>query len=122
MVFFYLPSYICIKTKASYTCSGGNILTFFAYAFKGMEAIGIVATLMILASMLFPTLSYKGSVCMRSLNLVGSAVFVVYGSILPAISTAVLNGALIIVNTYHLVKLILDHKKEIAKNDSAAKE
>ncbi len=59
---------------------------------------------------------------MRSLNLVGSAVFVVYGSILPAISTAVLNGALIIVNTYHLVKLILDHKKEIAKNDSAAKE
>ncbi len=82
------------------------------------EAIGIVATLMILASMLFPTLSYKGSVCMRSLNLVGSAVFVVYGSILPAISTAVLNGALIIVNTYHLIMLIKNHKKEIAKDDA----
>ncbi len=55
---------------------------------------------------------------MRSLNLVGSAVFVVYGSILPAISTAVLNGALIIVNTYHLIMLIKNHKKEIAKDDA----
>ncbi len=81
------------------------------------EVIGIVATLMILASMLFPTLSYKGSVCMRSLNLVGSAVFVVYGSILPAISTAVLNGALIIVNTYHLIVLIKNHKKEAVKEN-----
>ncbi len=81
------------------------------------EAIGIVATLFILVSMLFPTLSYKGSFWMRILNLIGSAVFVVYGALVPAISTAVLNGCLIIVNAYHFVKLILDHKKECAEKD-----
>ena len=76
------------------------------------EVIGITATLLILASMLFPTLSYKGSLCMRILNLVGSVVFVVYGSILPAISTAVLNGVLIIVNLYYVIKMVIDHKKQ----------
>ncbi|MDE6661261.1 MAG: hypothetical protein K2J93_05520, partial [Anaeroplasmataceae bacterium] len=66
------------------------------------ELIGICATVFILVSMVFPTLSYKGSFWMRILNLVGSAVFVVYGVLLPAISTAVLNGGLIIINAYHL--------------------
>ena len=53
---------------------------------------------------------------MRILNLVGSVVFVIYGALLPAISTAVLNGCLIIVNAYHMVKLILDHKKKLKEN------
>ena len=83
------------------------------------EVIGIGATLFILVSMLFPTLSYKGSFWMRILNLIGSAIFVVYGALLPAISTAVLNGCLIIVNTYHFVKLILDHKKELKEKAEA---
>ena len=79
------------------------------------EAIGIVATLLILVSMLFPTLSYKGSLCMRILNILGSVVFVIYGALLPAISTAVLNGALIIVNSVHLFKLIKDNKNKNKK-------
>ncbi len=49
---------------------------------------------------------------MRILNLVGSVVFVVYGSILPAISTAVLNGVLIIVKLYYVIKMVIDHKKQ----------
>lgn len=36
------------------------------------------------------------------------------GALLPAISTAVLNGCLVFVNSYHLWKLIRDHKKELA--------
>ena len=79
------------------------------------ELIGITATLLILVSMLFPTLSYKGSLLMRILNLIGSAVFVVYGCLLPAISTALLNGALIIVNGVHLYKLIKEHKNDTTK-------
>ena len=79
------------------------------------EAIGIVATLLILVSMLFPTLSYKGSLYMRILNILGSVVFVIYGALLPAISTAVLNGALIIVNSVHLFKLIKDNKNKNKK-------
>lgn len=86
------------------------------------EVIGIVATLMILVAMLFPTLSYKGSMCMRIINLIGSAVFVVYGSLLLAISTAVLNGALIIVNLFYIIKMAIDHKKQIKAEPTENKE
>lgn len=76
-----------------------------------IEIIGITATLLILASMLFVTTTVKGSIIMRILNLIGSAIFVVYGILLPAISTAILNGGLVIVNTIHLIKLLKDNKK-----------
>ena len=79
-----------------------------------IEAIGIVSTLFILVSMSINTQSYKGDVWMRIINLIGSSIFVVYGALLPAISTAVLNGRLVFVNSYHLWKLIRDHKKELA--------
>lgn len=80
-----------------------------------IELIGIVSTVLILFSMLFKTTTLKGDIRMRVLNLAGSAVFVVYGCLLPAISTAVLNGALVIVNIYHLVMLVRESKAQ--KND-----
>ena len=76
-----------------------------------IEAIGISATVFILIAMSVDTSSWKGDVFMRAVNLVGSAIFVVYGAILPAISTAVLNGCLVIVNTYYLIKLIKQKDK-----------
>lgn len=76
-----------------------------------IELIGIVSTVLILFSMLFKTTTLKGDIRMRSLNLAGSIVFVVYGCLLPAISTAVLNGALVVINTYHLVMLVKEGKK-----------
>ncbi len=76
-----------------------------------IEIIGIAATLLVFASMCFRTISYKGSILMRTFNIVGSLVFVIYGALLPAISTAVLNGGLIIVNAIHLVLLIIKQKK-----------
>ena len=81
-----------------------------------IEAVGIVATVFILFSMVFKTTSVKCSIIMRALNLVGSVVFVIYGILLPAISTAVLNGALILVNTYHLIILIKQQKSNHQKN------
>ena len=78
-----------------------------------IEIIGIVATLLILASMSFRTDSYKGDVVMRILNMVGSAVFAVYGFLLPAWSTAILNTALVFVNAWHLYSLVRNHKKEM---------
>ena len=71
-----------------------------------IEFIGIFATLFIIASMCFKTTSVKGSVIMRSLNIAGCVIFVVYGFLLPAYSTAILNTVLIFVNTYHLVTLL----------------
>lgn len=76
-----------------------------------VEIIGIISTILILISMLFKTTTIKGSTYMRSLNIVGSIIFVLYGCLLPAISTAILNGALVVINTYHLVILIKDSKK-----------
>ena len=77
-----------------------------------IELIGISSTVLILISMLFKTTTIKGSILMRSLNIAGSVVFVVYGCLLPAISTAVLNAALVIVNTYHLILLIKESKNQ----------
>ena len=75
-----------------------------------LEIIGTIATLFILFSMLFKTTTLRGDIRMRFFNLIGSAIFAVYGILLPAISTAILNGALIFINIYHLYKLIKESK------------
>ncbi len=77
-----------------------------------IEIVGICATLFILVSMTFKTTSLKGAICMRVLNIVGSVAFVFYGAFLPAISTAILNAGLVVVNTYHFVMLVLEYKKQ----------
>ena len=77
-----------------------------------VELIGIFATLLILVSMLFKTSTIKGSIKMRVLNLIGSVIFTIYGCLLPAISTAILNAFLIIINAYHLVLLLKEQKKQ----------
>ena len=76
-----------------------------------VELIGIVAAGLILISMIFPTMSFKGSVLMRSINIVGSMVFVVYGVMLPAIATAIANIGILIVNAVHLFVLIKNKKQ-----------
>ena len=76
-----------------------------------IEIIGIIATLFILVSMSFKTTTLKAGIWMRITNIIGSVVFVVYGCLLPAISTAILNGVLVFVNTYHLIVLIKSNKK-----------
>ena len=80
-----------------------------------IELIGISSTLLILVSMLFKTTTVKGSLLMRWFNLAGCLIFMVYGILLPAISTAVLNGALVIVNAYHLIVLYKEKKTEKSK-------
>lgn len=77
-----------------------------------IEILGIFATLMILVSMCCKTMTYKSSVVMRVTNIIGSVAFTIYGFLIPAWSTGVLNAILIIVNVYHLIKLIIDNKKQ----------
>ena len=76
-----------------------------------IEIIGILSTITILISMLFKTTTIRGSILMRSINIGGSILFVVYGILLPALSTALLNAALVIVNSYHLVLLVRNRDK-----------
>ena len=87
-----------------------------------IELIGIFATVIILIAMSIKTTTYKGDVWMRIINLIGSAVFVVYGVLLPAISTAILNAALVIVNIVHIVILKKEHEKEIQNKNEDQKE
>ena len=76
-----------------------------------IEIIGIVATLFILLSMCINTQSWKGDVWMRIINTIGSIIFTVYGFLLPAYSTGILNTLLVFVNGYHLIKLIKNKEK-----------
>lgn len=87
-----------------------------------VEIVGIVATVLIFIGMCFKTSTFKGTLILRLLNIVGSAIFVVYGALLPAISTAVLNGLLIIVNAIHLGLLIKNHKKELETDNKSTEE
>lgn len=75
-----------------------------------IELIGILATLFIIISMSCKTTSRKSAIMMRITNIIGSAIFIVYGILLPALSTAILNGIVTVINIYHLILLIKDSK------------
>lgn len=74
------------------------------------EGVGILASVFVLISFLFSNERKT-----RIINIVGAAIFVAYGLILPAYATSIMNGALIIV---HVVKLSKEHiaKKKAAKD------
>ena len=63
------------------------------------EAIGIIAMLFVLASFLF-TNEKK----IRQINIIGAVIFVVYGIIIGAHAVYLLNGALIFIHIYKLLK------------------
>lgn len=80
-----------------------------------MEIISIVASFLVLVSMLVKTTSYKGTIFMRVFNTIGSVVFIFYGlfgvedSVLP--SVIIMNIAIIGVNVFYIIKEYRDHKK-----------
>jgi len=78
-----------------------------------VEIIGLLASALIVCANIFPTKTYKTTICLRLFNVLGSIVFVIYGILLPAIATAVLNACVIGISTYHLIRLI---KQEKLKN------
>jgi len=64
------------------------------------EIIGIIATLFVLLSFIF-----NNETRIRQINIVGAVLFVVYGIIISALSVYILNGALIIIHIYKLLKM-----------------
>ena len=71
-----------------------------------VEMIGIIASILILGSMLIQSTSPKGNFIMRIINLIGSVVFVVYGMMIPAYSTAVMNAGIAIVNIVYIIRMM----------------
>ena len=70
------------------------------------EWLGLLASAFILVSFLT-----QNQTKTRIINMVGCVVFVVYGFLLPAYSTAFMNGALFIVHIVYLTKDYLKAKK-----------
>jgi len=65
-----------------------------------IEILGILSTLFILASFIL-----SGETKIRSVNIIGSMLFVIYGFLIGALSVWLLNGILIFIHIYKLIKL-----------------
>lgn len=63
------------------------------------ELIGIAGTLFVLLSFLMKDLKK-----VRIINIIGATLFVIYGLLIGALSTWLLNGILIIVHIVYLIK------------------
>ena len=64
-----------------------------------VELIGIVATLFILFAF-----SLNDKKAIRAVDSIGAILFVIYGILIGSISVWLLNGALIIINAYKIIK------------------
>lgn len=64
-----------------------------------IESIGIFATVFVLISFLF-----NKPKRIRIVNIIGAILFVVYGLLINALSVWLLNGALIVIHIYYLLK------------------
>ena len=71
------------------------------------EWLGLIASAVVLISFLF-----SNQIKTRIINMVGCVVFVVYGMLLPAYSTAFMNFALLIVHIVFLTKHFIKRRKE----------
>lgn len=83
------------------------MLEYFNTLFTDPAALlGLLASLVVLISMCFNTRTKRGERLMRALNFIGSIMSVVYGIILgPAgFGMILLNGTLVFVNLFYLVK------------------
>ncbi len=63
------------------------------------EIIGISGTIFVLLSFLMKDLKK-----VRIINIIGAMLFVIYGVLINAISTWLLNGILIIIHIFYLIK------------------
>ena len=96
------------------------MLTLLASAFGDFlknEWLGLLASAFILVSFLTTNQTKT-----RLINMVGCVIFVVYGFILPADSTAFMNGALFIVHIVYLTKDYLKSKKEKSEKQQVKEE
>ena len=71
-----------------------------------IEFIGILAGIFILISLVFRSTTCKTEILMRILNSVGSILFIIYGILLPAYSTAIINACILVVNIYNIYALL----------------
>ena len=82
------------------------------------EWLGLVASAFVLVSFLM-----SNQIKIRIINMVGCIAWVIYGFLLPAYSTAIMNGAVFIVHVVFLTKYFIKRRKEKAgKSDVQTKD
>ena len=72
------------------------------------EWVGYLASVLVAIS-----ITIKGGLYFRILNLAGSICFLAYGIILGSIPIIIINIYGIGINIFHLIKIILDSRKKI---------
>jgi uncharacterized protein with PQ loop repeat len=70
-----------------------------------IEILGIAAAVIILVSSLF-----KNMMILRTINLIGAALFCVYGILTGALSVWMLNGGLVVTQVIQIAVLLKKHK------------
>ena len=70
------------------------------------EIVGMTGSILVAISMMCKTTTDKGVMWLRIFNLIGSLIFVVYGIMLPAYSTIILNCICVVLNTVGLINII----------------
>ena len=76
----------------------------------GVEIFGIISSIIILVSMCFNPQTRLGNILLRSINLIGSICFIIYGLLLPAYATIFMNSCALIINSLYLVKSLKTSK------------
>ena len=71
-----------------------------------IEFSGILAGIFILISLVFRSTTRKTEILMRVLNSIGAVLFIIYGILLPAYSTAIINACILVVNIYNVCALL----------------
>lgn len=66
-----------------------------------IEGLGIFASVLVLISFLF-----NNAMAIRAVNVLGAVLFVVYGIAIDAFSVWFLNGGLVLVHIYHIVRMM----------------
>ena len=79
---------------------------------NNFEVIGIIASVLVVFSMVFKTTTYRGTMLMRILNLAGSIFFIIYGFLLPAYATAITNSCAFILNLIYIIKEPYDRRRK----------
>ena len=68
------------------------------------ELVGTFGSIFILISMCFSTKTKKGTILLRTLNFIGSVIYIYYGILIDAFNVIFLNVFMIIANLYYIIK------------------
>lgn len=71
-----------------------------------MELIGIIATIILVVSMVSNCRTKNSLIIMRTLNAIASVLFIIYGCLILAYSTILSNIAILIIDLFYVYKIV----------------